>query len=94
MTPQYEELIKKLMLVCESIVSEAYVVSDGIRTSAIVLDKTVAEFLCREMRKKYQTDSWDIFSIPQAIENAFNCGRESAMKEIESLKRKEETETK
>lgn len=82
-----EKLINRLLELCDSIIGDAYVVTDGLRVSAIVLDKKIAEFLCKEMRKKYNTDAWVYLSIPESVEYAFSCGRECAFEEISQVKK-------
>lgn len=86
MVLKYEDLMGKLMEICEEIVSESIAVTDGYRTSAIVLDKKIADFLCKEMKKKYNSDQWKSLTIPNAIEYAFLCGRESILLEQEQIK--------
>lgn len=82
MESKQQELIDKLLELCDSFVSQAYVITDGLKVSAIVLDKKIAEFLCKQMRKQYNTDAWVYLAIPQAIEYAFSCGREYAFEEL------------
>jgi len=88
MENKQQQLFDKLLELCDSMVSEAYVVTNGLKVSSIVLDKKIAEFLCREMRKQYNSDTWVYLSIPQAIEYAFSCGREYAMDEIKKFQEK------
>ena len=90
MDSRQQELIDKLLEVCDSYVSQAYVITDGLKVSAIVLDKKIAEFLCKEMRKQYNTDAWVYLPIPQAVEYAFSCGREYAFEEIRQAQRAEQ----
>jgi hypothetical protein len=74
--PAYEELMEKFVEICDSLVSTAFVVTDGIRVSAIVLDEKVALFLAREMIKKYNDRHWTYLQIPDALEYAFSRGVE------------------
>jgi hypothetical protein len=90
MESKQQELIEKLLEVCDSFISQAYVVTNGLNVSAIVLDKKIAEFLCKSMRKQYNTDSWVYLSIPQAIEYAFSSGREFAFEQLRDAQKKVE----
>jgi hypothetical protein len=76
MLEKQEKLLESLISLCDDIVSDAYVITDGYQVSAIVIDKKIADFLCRQMRKKFGNDKWVYLSIPQSIEYAFSCGRE------------------
>ena len=87
MDSKQQELINKLLEVCDSFVSQAYVITDGLKVSAIVLDKKIAEFLCKELRKRYNTDAWVYLPIPSAIEYAFSCGREYAFEELRQVQK-------
>lgn len=88
MESRHQELIDKLLEICDSFIAQSYVVTDGYKTSAIVLDKKIAEFLCKQMRKQYNTDQWVYLSIPQAIEYSFSRGREHAFEELRRMQEK------
>lgn len=88
MDDAHTNLLEKVMDLCDSVISKAYVVTDGQRVSSIVLDAKIAEFLCKEMRKKYNSDVWIFTSIPEAIQYAFGCGRSCAFEELRSIQTK------
>jgi len=90
MSTNQEELINRLMELADDMISKAYVVTNGLRVSTIVLDQKIAEFICKKLRSEYNSDRWVFLTIPQAIEYAFSCGRECAFEELRLAQSKAE----
>lgn len=82
MSDLQDKLMSGIMNLLDTAIKDSYIVTDGLKVATIVLDKKIAEYFCKEMRRKHNTERWIYLSVPQAIEYAFACGREYAINEM------------
>ena len=77
-----EKLLKAFTEVCDELISEAHVVTDGRRFMTAVLDYDLAEKLCK-MAKQNSNADWRVLNIPTALEFAFRTGYAIAQYEMQ-----------
>ena len=76
-----EKLMKGFTELCEELVSNAYVVTDGRAVMSTVLDHALAVHLCQLAGRKFESKSWRVVKIDDAIELAYRTGYNEASKE-------------
>ncbi len=74
-----EILYKSFVSLCEKLITDAYVVTNGRSILTAVLDHDVATKLCQVMIDKSGQD-WKVAKIPDALEMAYRDGYEDALK--------------
>lgn len=81
-----ETLLKSFVEICEDLVSDAYVITDGMNVLTAVLDYDVAIKLCKFTIDKTGNDKWKVASIPNAILMAYRAGHKQAVYNMKSTK--------
>jgi len=74
MTNKTNILLKTFTELCEELISEAWVVTDGQKVIDTVLDHGLAVHLCKLMLRKEPNSSWYVATIPNAIALAWKTG--------------------
>jgi hypothetical protein len=93
--PKIKSLLESFIELCDSIVEDSYVVTNGIRVAGIVLDEKLAKHILRKTVTAYKPEEielakkeWVVCSIPKALEYAFTRGfKEGHNKAVEQFER-------
>ena len=80
-----EKLLKAFTEICEEIVSDVYVITNGRSTLTATLDHNVATKLCEMMIKQSGNSDWVVAQIPNAIEFAYRHGYETAIDHVKAV---------
>lgn len=80
--PQFETLLESFMQLCDSVVENAFVVTDGMEIAGIVLQESLAKHICRKIVNTYKIEDrkraekeWVVCSFPSAMKYAFERGQ-------------------
>lgn len=95
MDPKLQTLLDSFIELCDSIVEDSYVVTNGLGVAGIVLDEKLAKHILRKTVAAYKPEErdiakreWVVCSIPKAIEYSFKKGfKEGHNKAIEQIER-------
>jgi len=82
MNKSSEKLFMGFLELCEELVSEAWVVTDGRAVMTAVLDHEVAIKICQLAIRKTDSDKWKVAKLADSIEMAYRCGYEHALNDI------------
>ena len=80
-----EELLNKIMCVVDELVEEAYVVTDGINVSGILTNGPAGEYLANRLRRETGDETWACYTIPAAIQVAYQRGRVDTLSELKKM---------
>jgi len=80
-----EKLLKGFTELCEELVSEAYVVTNGRAVMSTVLDHELAVHLCKLSNRKLGTNDWKVAKIQDALELAYRTGYIAAVEEHKNI---------
>jgi hypothetical protein len=87
-----EELFKGFVELCEKLVSDAYIITDGRRVLTATLDHSVATKLCQVMIDRTGEPNWRVASIANGIELAYRCGYDQACRDFKDRMSGEEAQ--
>ena len=76
-----EKLLKGFTELCEELVSNAYIVTDGRSVVDTVLDYDLAVHLCKLSQRKYEGSDFVVIKIEDALEFAYRKGFQEAIHE-------------
>jgi len=77
-----EKLFKGFVELCEDLVSDTYVITNGREVVTATLDHDIATKLCKLTRRNDPNGNWVVAKIPSAIEFAYAHGRADAIEEL------------
>jgi len=82
-----KSLLQSFVDLCDRMVEEAYVVTDGYNIAGIVLMEDLAHHICQKVVAKSGNPEqaakvWVVCSIPNALRYAFECGHNHAMQNL------------
>jgi hypothetical protein len=78
-----EKLLKTFTELCESLIADAYVITDGRSVLTAVLDHELATKLCQVMIDRTCDNSWKVTKIADGLELAYRNGYNQACKDFE-----------
>jgi len=77
-----EKMLKAFVDLCETLVSEAYVITDGRSVLTATLDHAVASKLCDMMIKQSNNKNWKVATLnglaQYAFKNGYAAGKEAS----------------
>jgi hypothetical protein len=76
-----DHLYELFLEICDQMIEEAFLVTDGVTVSSVVMDKRVGHLLSKKMKKAYGNE-WGVYTIPEAIKYAHEVGYETALMEM------------
>ena len=83
MNPTQQQLLNSFLELCDSLVEDAFVVTNGRIVAAVVLEETLAKHICRKCVQKATLEekkSWVVCNISNALDYAFECGYRYALR--------------
>lgn len=78
-----DKLFKGFVELCEELVTEAYLITDGRQVLTAVLDHSVATKLCKTMIKRTGDPNWKVTKIADGVELAWRNGYLQGCREME-----------
>jgi len=93
MNPTQEKLLNTFLELCDVLIEESFVVTDGFNVDMVSFDKEFAEKRCqrliRDCEKNNEESLWVVTEIKHAVQYGFKTGHELTKKENENGKVKE-----
>jgi len=85
--PTLEKLLKSFIDLCDTVVENAFVVTNGVCIAGIVLQESLAHHICKKTIDTYKDQDearteWVVCKIPEAMRYAFERGFRVAIQQV------------
>jgi len=82
--PKMENLLKSFVQLCDTMVEEAFVITNGLEIAGIVLQEELAQHICRKVINTYKdpkqaAEEWTVCNFANAMKYSFERGYRSGI---------------